>query len=68
MHMKPKLDINIDSAQDDKEVIDGYRIMPTIVLNQTLRNMRYESACHILKGTVAKCEGCGQRFTTSKLI
>ena len=30
--------------------------------------MRHERACHMLKRVVAKCEGCGQNFTTSKLI
>jgi hypothetical protein len=61
----------MDIGQIDKKVIDKNdecRIVPTIVPNQILRNVRHERACHILKGTVAKCEGCGQIFTTSKLI
>jgi hypothetical protein len=71
LHVKPNSNVNFDINQHDKDTSDhhdGCRIIPSIVPNQTLRNMRHERACHILKGTVAKCEGCGQIFTSSRLI
>jgi hypothetical protein len=30
--------------------------------------MRHERTCHVFKGFVGKCEVCGERFTTNKLI
>ncbi len=31
------------------------RIVPAVVPSQTLRNLRHERGCHLLKGIVAKC-------------
>ena len=30
--------------------------------------MRHQRYCHILKGFVGKCDGCGESFTSSNLI
>jgi hypothetical protein len=71
LHEKPNSEVNLNIFDNDNNVMeknDGCRIMPTLVPNQTLRNMRHERGYHILKGTVANCECCGQIFTTSKLI
>ena len=53
-----KLDCSISTCQ----------IVPSVVHNQVLRNMRHQRYCHILKGFVGKCDGCGQNFTSSNLI
>jgi hypothetical protein len=34
------------------------RIIPSVVPDQTIRNMRHQRHCHMLKGVIAKCEGC----------
>lgn len=44
------------------------RIIPSAVPDQTIRNIRHERYCHMLKGVVAKCDGCNQIFTSQKLI
>jgi len=44
------------------------RILPTVVPNQTLQNMRHERLYHILKGTVAKCDRCSRTFTSQELV
>jgi len=44
------------------------QIVPSVVHKQVLRNMRHQRYCHILKGFVGKCDGCGQNFTSSNLI
>ncbi len=44
-----KLDCSISTCQ----------IVPSVVHNQVLRNMRHQRYCHILKGFVGKCDGCG---------
>jgi len=36
--------------------------------NQTIRNMRHERLCHMLKGVIAKCDGCNKTFTSRELI
>jgi hypothetical protein len=50
------------SKQNDLDKI--FRIVPTAVRDQTLRNMQHIKGTHILKGTIARCEGCKQQFTT----
>ena len=54
------------SKQNDSDHV--CRILPIVVPDQTLRNMRHKKGSHILKGTIARCEGCKQQFTTSTLI
>jgi hypothetical protein len=44
------------------------RIIPSVVPDQTIRNMRHQRLCHMLKGIKAKCEGCNQTFTSQKII
>jgi hypothetical protein len=44
------------------------QIVPSVVQNQILRNLRHQRYCHILKGLVGKCDGCGENFTSSNLI
>jgi hypothetical protein len=57
---------NLDSNQIYYETI--CRILPTVVPDQTLRHMRHKKGSHILKGYVARCEGCHQQFDTKTLI
>jgi hypothetical protein len=44
------------------------KIVPSVVQNQILQNMRHQRYCHILKGLVGKCDGCGENFTSLNLI
>jgi hypothetical protein len=44
------------------------RIIPKVVSDQTPRNMRHERICHMLKGVIAKCDGCNKSFTSKELI
>jgi hypothetical protein len=44
------------------------RIIPSVVPDQTIRNMRHQRHCHMLKGVIAKCEGCNETFTSQKII
>jgi hypothetical protein len=30
--------------------------------------MQHKKGCHILKGTIARCEGCNQQFDMNNLI
>jgi hypothetical protein len=30
--------------------------------------MRHKRCCHAFKGFIGKCEGCGENFTTNKII
>jgi len=59
-HQKPK---SIDEGSHVQ-----CRIIPTIVPNQTLRNMRHEKICHMLNGVIGRCENCGETFTSPKII
>jgi hypothetical protein len=44
------------------------RIIPKVVPDQTLRNMRHERICHMLKGVIAKSDGCNKTFKSKELI
>jgi hypothetical protein len=52
----------------DEELKSLCRIIPKVVPDQTLRNMRRERICHMLKGVIAKCDGCNKSFTSKELI
>jgi hypothetical protein len=54
------------SKQNDSDQL--CRILLAVFPDQTLRNMRHKKGSHILKGTIGRCEGCKQQFTTSTLI
>jgi hypothetical protein len=44
------------------------RLLPTPVCKKNLIQMRHERICHVLKGFIGKCEGCGEKFTTNRII
>ena len=48
-HMKKK-------GKEHEELKSLGRIIPKVVPDQTLRNMRHERICHMLKGVIAKCD------------
>ncbi len=48
-HMKKK-------GKEHEELKSLCRIIPKIVPDQTLRNMRHERICHMLRGVIAKCD------------
>jgi hypothetical protein len=41
-------------GKETEEAISLCRIIPKVVPDQTLRNMRHERICHMLKGVIAK--------------
>jgi hypothetical protein len=44
------------------------RITPKVFPEQTLRNMRHERISHMLKGVIAKYDGCNKSFTSKELF
>jgi len=55
-------------GKEHEELNSLCRIIPKVVPDQTLRNMRHERICHMLKGVIAKCDGCNKSFTSKELI
>jgi len=55
-------------GKETEEAISLCRIIPKVVPDQTLRNMRHERICHMLKGVIAKCDGCNKTFTGKECI
>jgi hypothetical protein len=55
-------------GKENEELKSLCRILPKVVPDQTLRNMRHERICHTLKGVTTKCDGCNKSFTSKELI
>jgi len=58
----------IKKGKETEEATSFCRIIPKVVPHQTLINMRHERICHMLKGVIAKCDGCSKTFTSKELI
>jgi len=57
-----------NKGKENEELKSLCRIIPKVVPDQTLRNMRHERICHMLKGGIAKCDGCNKIFTSKESI
>jgi hypothetical protein len=55
-------------GKETEEATSLCRIMPKVVPDQTLKNIRHKRICHMLKGVIAKCDGCNKTFTSKELI
>ncbi len=58
----------LEQLNSGNSITNICRIVPTLVPDQTQRNMQHKKGTQILKGTIARWEGCKQQFTTSTLI
>jgi hypothetical protein len=59
---------HVNKGKENEELKSLCRIIPTVVPDQILRNMRHERIFHMLKGVIAKCDGCNKSLTRKELI
>jgi hypothetical protein len=43
-------------------------LLPTPVCKRNLMQMTHIRTCHVYKGFIGKCAGCGKKITTNRII
>jgi len=53
----------VTAKKDEGKILQQIcHVVPTSICTANLKKMRHIRCCHILKGVVGRCEGCGKDF------